>query len=178
MLSIGEISFAGWVFLALPSLESLQAATASKSSARRFVCVSLNYGMNPGGFFPEQTGSDYVMPTLLKPLERHKRDLTVFSNLDHPEVGGGHGCSNTLLNGVESRTPRKTSKTSLGSTPCRKDRTRHSFSFLRWARVAFRGSRAGVRLPTMGNPREIFAELFLEDNPKLKAKRKQCLARC
>ena len=89
------------VSLALPSLESLQAATASKSSARRFVCVSPNYGMNPGGFFPEQTGSDYVMPTLLKPLERHKRDLTVFSNLDHPEVGGGHGCSNTLLNGVE-----------------------------------------------------------------------------
>ena len=89
------------VSLALPSLESLQAATAPKSSARRFVCVSPNYGMNPGGFFPEQTGSDYVMPTLLKPLERHKRDLTVFSNLDHPEVGGGHGCSNTLLNGVE-----------------------------------------------------------------------------
>ena len=59
------------------------------------------YGMNPGGFFPEQTGADYVMPRLLKPLERHRRDLTIFSNLDHPEVGGGHGCSNTLLNGME-----------------------------------------------------------------------------
>ena len=88
------------VSLALPSLESLQAATGNHSAAQRFVCVSPNYGMNPGGFFPELTGTDYVMPTLLKPLERHRKELTVFTNLDHPEVGGGHGCSNTLLNGV------------------------------------------------------------------------------
>mgnify|MGYP003319239866 CR=1 FL=1 len=87
------------VSLALPSLESLQSATGANPTARRFVCVSPNYGMNPGGFFPELTGTDYVMPTLLKPLERHRNELTVFTNLDHPEVGGGHGCSNTLLLG-------------------------------------------------------------------------------
>ena len=89
------------VSLALPSLESLQAATGAKPAARRFVCVSSNYGMNPGGFFRERTGANYTLPTLLKPLERHKQDLTVFTNLDNPEVGGGHGCSNTLLNAVE-----------------------------------------------------------------------------
>ena len=89
------------VSIALPALDSLHAANESGSpaNAKRFVCVSPNYGMNPGGFFPEQTGADYVMPLLLKPLEPHRRDLTIFTNLDHPGVGGGHGCSNTLLNG-------------------------------------------------------------------------------
>ncbi|MDE2714692.1 MAG: DUF1552 domain-containing protein, partial [Verrucomicrobiota bacterium] len=89
------------VSIALPALESLGAAPAKSSAAKRFVCVSPNYGMNPGGFFPEQTGANYALPTLLKPLEKHRSDLTVFSNLDHPNVGGGHGCSNTLLNGME-----------------------------------------------------------------------------
>ena len=75
--------------IALPALESLSAAPAAPSAAKRFVCVSPGYGMNPGGFFPERTGADYVMPLLLKPLEPHRRDLTIFTNLDHPGVGGG-----------------------------------------------------------------------------------------
>ena len=50
------------------------------------------------------------------------------------------------------------------------------FPSLRMGSGGISWSRAGVRLPTMGNPREIFAELFLEDNPKLKAKRKQYLS--
>ena len=76
--------------IALPAFDSLHAASESKSgaNAKRFVCVSPYYGMNPGGFFPEQTGADYAMPLLLKPLEPHRRDLTIFTNLDHPGVGG------------------------------------------------------------------------------------------
>jgi hypothetical protein len=52
------------VSIALPAFDSLHAASESKSrvNAKRFVCVSPNYGMNPGNFFPEQTGADYAMP--------------------------------------------------------------------------------------------------------------------
>ncbi|HAE10255.1 MAG TPA: hypothetical protein DCG39_01290, partial [Opitutae bacterium] len=166
------------VSLALPSLESLHAATGHKSTAQRFVCVATNYGMNPGGFFPEQTGADYVMPTLLKPLERHRGDLTVFSNLDHPEVGGGHGCSNTLLNGVELKDAKENPQRllSLDQLLAEKIGRDTRFPSLRMGSGGISWSRAGVRLPTMGNPREIFAQLFLEDNPKLKAKRKQYLS--
>ena len=89
------------VSIAIPALESLGVPAGKTPAAKRFVCVSPNYGMNPAGFFPDQTGANYAMPTLLKPLEKHRRDLTVFTNLDHPEVGGGHGCSNTFLNGIE-----------------------------------------------------------------------------
>ena len=34
-------------------------------------------------------------------MQRHRADFSVFSNLDHPGVGGGHGCTNTFLNGME-----------------------------------------------------------------------------
>ena len=94
------------VSLALPVLESVHGAPAQAAPAKRFVCVAPSYGMNPGGFFPEQTGEDYALPTLLKPLERHRPDFSVFNNLDHPGVGGGHGCSNTLLNGMELKDTR------------------------------------------------------------------------
>ncbi len=166
------------VSLALPSLESLQAATGKKTAAQRFVCVSPNYGMNPGGFFPEQTGANYALPTLLQPLERHKQDLAVFTNLDHPEVGGGHGCSNTLLNGVELKDTKDNPQRllSLDQFLAEKIGRETRFPSLRMGSGGISWSRAGVRLPTMGNPREIFAQLFLEDNPKLKAKRKQYLS--
>ena len=91
----------GGVCLALPAFESLSGAVSSGPKAKRFVCVAPGYGMYPGGFFPEQTGSSYAMPKLLEPMQRHRADFSVFSNLDHPGVGGGHGCTNTFLNGME-----------------------------------------------------------------------------
>ena len=81
------------VSIALPAFESLYAAneSLSRTNAKRFVCVAPNYGMYPGGFFPEETGSEYAMPSLLKTLEPHRNDFSIFTNLDHPGVGGGHG---------------------------------------------------------------------------------------
>ena len=139
------------VSLALPSLESLQAATGANPAAQRFVCVSTNYGMNPGGFFPEQTGANYTLPTLLKPLERHKQDLTVFTNLDHPEVGGGHGCSNTLLNGVELKDAKDNPQRllSLDQFLAEKIGQDTRFPSLRMGSGGISWSRAGVSLPTM-----------------------------
>ena len=42
------------VAIALPALESLGAPAVKAPSAKRFVCGSPNYGMNPGGFFPKK----------------------------------------------------------------------------------------------------------------------------
>ena len=164
------------VSIALPAFDSLHAANDNKSNAnaKRFVCVSPNYGMNPGGFFPEQTGADYAMPLLLKPLEPHRRDLSVFTNLDHPGVGGGHGCSQTLLNGFE-----------LKDTKDRPQRLESLDQFLaghigqatRFPSLLLGGgvswSRAGIKLPTDGDPSRVFTKLFVNDNPKLKQQTQQ-----
>ncbi|MEZ5302756.1 MAG: DUF1552 domain-containing protein [Verrucomicrobiales bacterium] len=88
------------VAIALPMLESLApAAPAAKAPAKRFVCLSNNYGVYPQAFFPADGGRDYAMPETLRPLEPHRADFTVFSNLDHGLLGG-HACVPSLLSGV------------------------------------------------------------------------------
>lgn len=96
---------AGGVVLALPMLEAMtprgQAAPAKKP-VKRFVCLTNNYGIYPQAFFPNptQAGAKYDLPETLKPLEKHKADLTVFSNLDHGNTGGHQGVP-VLLSGVK-----------------------------------------------------------------------------
>ncbi len=167
----------GGVCLALPSFESLQGTEFNASKAKRFVCVSPNYGMHPSGFFPEKTGDDYVMPKLLKPLEKHRSDFSVFNNLDHPGIGGGHGCSNTFLNGMELRDTKDQPQRlhSLDQLLSEKIGQRTRFPSLRLGAGGVSWSRAGIILPTEGSPSKIFAKLFLEDNPKVKASQRKFL---
>jgi hypothetical protein len=145
--------------------------------AKRFVCVSPNYGMNPGGFFPEQTGANYEMPRLLKPLEPHRRDLTIFTNLDHPGVGGGHGCSQTLLNGVEMKDTKDRPQRlhTLDQLLGEKIGQTTRFPSLLLGSGGISWSRAGITLPTDGNPARVFAKLFVDDNPTAKQKTRQFL---
>ena len=165
------------VSIAIPALESLGVPAGKTPAAKRFVCVSPNYGMNPVGFFPDQTGANYAMPALLKPLEKHRRDLTVFTNLDHPEVGGGHGCSNTFLNGIELKDTKDNPQRllSLDQLLAEKIGQQTRFPTLRMGSGGISWSRAGVTLPSTGSPAQIFSNLFLEDNPKVKAKTKDYL---
>lgn len=93
------------VAIALPMLEAMRpigrAANENSKPVKRFICLSNNYGVYRKAFFPssDQTGADYEMPETLKPLEKHRRDFTVFSNLDHGNTIGHQGVP-VLLSGV------------------------------------------------------------------------------
>lgn len=98
-----EFLSAAGVSIALPMLETMvPAARADQSQAvKRFVCMSNNYGVYRDAFFPDakDSGADYTMPETLKPLEAHRNDLTLFSNLDHGNTIVHHGVP-VLLSGV------------------------------------------------------------------------------
>jgi hypothetical protein len=171
------------VAIALPALESLAprparaAASSTAAPARRFVCISPNYGMYPGGFFPTETGADYAMPELLKPLEDQREEITVFSNLDHPGVGGGHGCSNTFLNGRELKDARSPQQLlSFDQMLAEKLGQDTRFPSLNLGSGGFSWSRAGIRLPTDLAPDRIFAKLFIDDPAKSKELTRRYLA--
>ena len=89
------------VTLALPLLEST-AVGASDNPPMRLVCAGNPLGMLPESFFPDTPGADYETPELLKPLERHRNDFTVFSHLDH-DVSGGHRGVHAFLSGVKDQ---------------------------------------------------------------------------
>lgn len=94
--------------LALPFLESFAGTSSPKGQSQssdptmRMVCIGLEYGLHPHGFFPQDTGRNYSLPKLLQPLAHLRNDLTVFSNLDHPGITGGHFATHTFLSGIKS----------------------------------------------------------------------------
>ncbi len=93
------------VAIAIPMLEAMKvdsAATESKArKIKRFVCLSNNYGIYRKSFFPnqDQIGVHYDLPETLTPLRKHRKDFTVFSNLDHGNTIGHQGVP-VLLSGV------------------------------------------------------------------------------
>lgn len=89
--------------LALPRLE-LHAAK-NKPVPKRMVAAANFYGFMPEHFFPKQSGKQYEMPELLKPLSRHRKDFTVFSGLDH-DLSGGHEATRYLLSGIKMENSR------------------------------------------------------------------------
>ena len=101
---------ASGVAVALPLFESrVQATTHSPEvvpdsaaeSPQRMVCIGNPYGMIPDDFFPTESGPKYTLPKLLKPLERHRDEFTVFSNFDHGYTGG-HRVVDTFLTGIKT----------------------------------------------------------------------------
>ncbi|MAI71653.1 MAG: hypothetical protein CMM01_12160 [Rhodopirellula sp.] len=167
------------VAIALPSFASLRAESekSSEETTKRFVCVSPNYGMNPGGFFPTKTGRDYKMPSLLESLQSHRDSMSLFTNLDHPGVGGGHGCSNTFLNGVEMKSTKENPQRLLSLDQLLAEHLGQNTRFpsMLLGSGGFSWSRAGIRLPTQSDPVRVFTNLFVDDAAKAKQQTRQFL---
>lgn len=89
----------GGALLALPMLEAFSSAKELERPPMRMVAVGTYYGLMPSRFHPQMTGVGYEMPELLKPLERHRDQFTVFSGLDH-NIGGGHISTKYFLSGI------------------------------------------------------------------------------
>ena len=91
--------------IALPFLESMGTTLSASpkgvvESPMRMVCVGYNYGLNPDLFFPQTAGKDYILPRYLESFGDIRDRFTVFSNLDHPGVKGGHKAVHAFLSGV------------------------------------------------------------------------------
>ena len=84
--------------MALPWFESVAIGDAPRT--KRLVCVGNHLGFYPGNFFPEAAGKDYAATSTLKPLEAHRDELTVFSNLDHG-LNGGHRAVQGFLTSIK-----------------------------------------------------------------------------
>jgi len=78
---------------------ALHGAEAAKAP-RRLVCIGLDFGLRPESFFPATHGLELELTPLLKPLERWRQKMTVFSQLEHPGVQGGHYGAHAFLSGV------------------------------------------------------------------------------
>ncbi len=169
------------VCIALPTLEALPKVSLARtpsSAPKRMVCVGNEFGMYPGAFWPEKTGRDYELTTLLEPLAEHRSNLTLFSHLDHGQKGG-HFAVHTFLTGVKSADARGMeeggisldqkaaefvgSQTRFPSLAIGSEDGLHGGPMMSWTRT-------GTRVPPIPGPRELFRALFNEDDAAEKIK--------
>jgi len=96
--------------VALPMFESFgwtrfaSAATAATAVVRprRMVFLGFGWGVTRETWYPDikRTGADYVLPPGLKPLDRHKADITVIQNLSNKFNNEAHWGSTFYLTGA------------------------------------------------------------------------------
>ncbi|MDF1659941.1 MAG: DUF1552 domain-containing protein [Verrucomicrobiales bacterium] len=93
--------------IALPFLESFgfrkfASATEIAAPPKRMIWLGMGFGVTADKWFPsqEQVGRDYEFPEILKPLEKHRGDLTFIQNLMHQHSQDGHSGSTFWLTGA------------------------------------------------------------------------------
>ena len=165
------------VAMALPLMESLtspaMAAAAKGKPVKRFVCLSNNYGVYQKSFFPDvnQPGAKYEMPETLKSLEKHRKDITLFQNLDHGFTGGHQGVP-VFLSGVR---PILAHNYSEGNISLDQKLAEHHGAATRFPsmtlgvreRNLLSFTRTGVQVPNM-DMRAAYKAMFFEDTPQKK----------
>jgi hypothetical protein len=155
------------VALTLPSFESFAAVTATADKPpRRILAIGNHLGFHPPAFFPETAGADYASSATLKNIEKHRKNFTVFSNLDH-DTHGGHSGVNAFLTGIRKEEsggfPEK--NVSLDQVAAE-----HSGSAARFPSITaglgdgtdMCWTRTGVRIPPVNNPARLFQALFVQ----------------
>lgn len=133
------------------------------------VCVGNSFGMYPPHFFPKEAGPNYQMTQLLSPLEKHRKDFSIFSHLDH-DIKGGHFSVHSFLSGVKMGDAKGMpegnisidqraaehvgAETRFPSLTIGSEDGLHGGCHMCWTRT-------GVRVPPIEGPRELFRKLFI-----------------
>ncbi len=163
------------VMLSLPFLESqyTRGQAASDNNPRRLVCIGNHLGYYPGNFFPKDAGLNYQISPTLQPVERHRNDFTVYSNLDDG-TSGGHKGVHAFLSGI-----RKEESAGFPEKNMTLDQAaaEHVGSATRYASLTtglgdgtnFCWTRSGVNIPPVNNPAQLFQALFVDSDAGARA---------
>ena len=160
--------------LTLPAFDSLTVGAASgEKTSRRLVCVGNHLGFYPGNFFPQNSGKDYVATSTLKPLEAHRNDLTVFSNLDH-ELNGGHRAVQGFLTSIKKEESSGFPEKNISLDQAAAEQVGSATRFPTINTGIVNGTdmcwtRAGVHVPPINNPAKLFRALFVNSPQDVRA---------
>ena len=168
------------VAIALPWLETT--ARAEPSHPKRMIHVTHKFGMYAPSFHPETNGPDYAITDGLRPLERHRRELSVFKNLGL-SVSGGHAAAPCILSDM----PRSEAASHPdGGITVDARAAEHYATATRYPMLNLWGNpdndqhtsfaRSGAKIPYITSPIELFNLLFAEESDADKDRRRNELA--
>jgi hypothetical protein len=174
---------ASGISMALPFMPSLkgQSTPSTDTSPQRMVFIDSSLGMEAEAFFPKQTGSSCQLSKSLEPLESMRNKFTVFSNMEHLGITGGHRAQHALLSGVllSDAAKFKEGNITVDMKAAESIGTKTRFPSLHFGLGAGNNrmswTRNGNSVPMITRSQDIFKTLFMEDSPKEKARRKKFL---
>lgn len=155
--------------LVLPAFSSLNtgfAASPANVAPRRLFCIGNHLGFYPQAFFPRQAGVDYVSSPTLQNVEKHRKDFTVLSHLDH-DTSGGHGGVNAFLTGIRKKESAGFPEKNISLDQVAAEHSGNAARFPSITAGLGEGTdmcwtRTGVRIPPVNNPARLFQALFVQ----------------
>jgi len=152
--------------LALPLLDCMQPLRAVEKDvrARRSVFIYLPNGVNTNDFEMAKAGKDYEFSRILKPLEKHRGNVTPISGLYHPNSFGiAHSATQTWLTGARhGPTDRNTVSVDQLIAGVTGLKTRFPSLELSNQGIRLAVNADGIQLPAERNPAVVFKRFFME----------------
>lgn len=154
------------VALALPWLDSMQPALAAEAKQpKRFLGVLNYFSFHAPYLFPSESGFDYTPSPYLEWLQEQRKDFTVISGLNHPDVRDGHASDKSFFTGAphpNSSSFRNTISIDQLAAEALGHQTRYpSLNFSTSPAYSCSYNRHGVALPPETSPARAFANLFI-----------------
>ena len=153
--------------VALPLLDCMRPLFAAGKPAvkpRRSVFIYMPNGVNTIDYQITNTGVGYEFSTSLKPLEKHRANISPISGLYHPHgLGHQHDCSKIWLTGGKlGQADRNTISVDQLMAQVTAPHTRFTSMQLANKGGALAWNADGIQLPAQRNPGVVFRELFEE----------------
>jgi hypothetical protein len=153
--------------VALPLLDCMRplfAAGKPVVKPRRSVFIYMPNGVNTIDYQITKTGAGYEFSTSLKPLEKHRANISPISGLHHPHgLGHQHDCSKIWLTGGKlGQADRNTISVDQLMAQVTAPHTRFTSMQLANKGGALAWNADGIQLPAQTNPGVVFRELFEE----------------
>ena len=173
---------------ALPSLGWTRFAAAAAGAAprpKRMLFLAIGWGVTNETWYPDpqQTGTNWTLPDGLKPLEKHKADITVVQNCYHKFSSDGHAPSTFWLTGANRYgVPGRSFSNTISIDQVAAEQFGRDTRFTSLACSGVRGgegghgqmqwNRQGKPLAVIDNPVAVFHKLFSDDKTPLETRQR------
>lgn len=158
----------------------LLGAMSGDAPVKRLVCVGLDLSLRPENFFPTGNGPDYDVTELLKPVSKWRGRMSVFSQLDHPGVSGGHNAIQAYLSGVRPEQAIAAPHGILSVDQLAAHHIGHATRFPSLCLGVGGGdsisfTRAAIAVPKMMRPSDAFDQIFRPQPPSVREARQRSI---
>ena len=158
--------------IALPFLDAMIPAFRARAAdgvagVPRFVAMNAGLGFHTPFLFPDKPGTDFALTPYLEKMKDHRKDITVFSGLSHPNQNGNNGHASEMTWLTSAQRPglagfRNTISLDQLIAQQLRGTTRMSYLSLSTRGSSLSWTANGVQIPSEDSPERLFKALFID----------------